>query len=140
MPESYEISYHPVGYEEPGDVHSGTYQNRLWVEAAGRTGWPGAIDELYLCATDNRRHFIVTKGPTCVVRILRAPLERDFPSGVWEDAMVIVMQEMGRQYPLFEYDMAFGGSCLMDAMRAFPLATNYGDVPIEQVVLTPRAI
>ena len=138
MSEGYEIRYHPVGDEDPNDEHSEAHQDGFYMQATGRTGWPGAIDEPYLLETNHRAHLIVTEGNHTVVRILRAPLKEDFPTEVWQDAMTQVMMEIGKRYPLPKYNMAFGGSCLQDAMRSFPLATNYHQVPIEQIILTPK--
>lgn len=135
MLEGYEISYQPLNQ---ADLRFEAHQDEFWMEAAGRTGWPGAIDEHYLQQTDSRAHFVIVQG-TKVRRILSTPLEKDFPGRVWEDAMVEVMHEMGKLYPSPEYDMAFGGSCLADAMRAFPLAVNSDKIPIEKIVLTSKA-
>ncbi len=146
MLEGYEISYHPVDNDDPDDPQSEAFQDELYDQATGRTGWPGAIDVLYLYQTDNRAHLVIVQqgideketGRLKVVRILRAPLEGDLPSGVWQDAMIEVMREMSVRYPRPGHNMAFGGSCLSDAMRAFPIYTNNDQVPIEQIVLTPK--
>lgn len=137
MTEGYEISYHPI-VEDSDDIHSEACQDRLYLQATKRTQWPGTIDKQYLSETDNRAHFIVVEGETEVVKILVAPSERDYPTDVWNNTMTKVLREMQKRYPFPKYATVFGGSCLQDAMRAFPKAINYRQVPVEQIILTPK--
>lgn len=137
MPEAFEISYHPVDQEDPNNPHSEAYQNKLWHQATGRAGWPGAVDLEFMLSSDHRAHLVVVQGLTKAVRILRAPLGSTAPNEIRKAAMTEVMEAMRQQYPPPEYDMTFGGSCLADVMRTFPLA-GYHDFPIEDIVLTPK--
>ncbi len=139
MPERYKIDYQPY-QDDPNDPRSVFRQDQLFTEVSWRTGSPGMTDEIYAEKTDHRPFLIVVKEGSEVVRILRAPLRgAELPEKVWDEAMGEVMSEIGKKYPHPKYDRGFGGSCLEDALRAWPAATNSHRIPIENIAVTPVA-
>lgn len=139
MLERYEIIFHPIGQEDPEDQSSEAYQERAYIEASRRNyGVEGAIDEQYLSQVVDRAYLVVVKGRTKLVKVLRSPPMGDFPFEDWNTAMVEVIHNTWKEYPAPEYARAFGGHCLLDALRTFPLVINHRQIPIEQIILTPK--